>query len=60
MRKDPNLFRVLALDRDEERRTGCCIRDDSSGCVQTIPEKCSVSDSQNLSLIQIDVQSRLS
>ncbi|KAK3090651.1 hypothetical protein FSP39_013404, partial [Pinctada imbricata] len=41
MRKDPNLEAVLKLDRDEERMTGCCVRDDGSGCVQTIQRKCS-------------------
>jgi hypothetical protein len=43
MRKDPNLEAALAAQRAEERGTGCCVRDDGSGCVQTTEYKCSVS-----------------
>ena len=43
MRRDPNLYDVLALDRAEERTTGCCVRDDGSGCVQTVNIRCNVS-----------------
>lgn len=41
MRKDPNLDAALAEQRKEERTTGCCVRDDGSGCVQTTVHKCS-------------------
>ncbi|XP_061166053.1 inactive rhomboid protein 1-like [Saccostrea echinata] len=41
MRKDPNLEAALAEQRKEERNTGCCVRDDGSGCVQTTIHKCS-------------------
>lgn len=41
MRKDPNLDAALAEQRAEERTTGCCVRDDGSGCVQTTVHKCS-------------------
>ncbi|XP_062609991.1 inactive rhomboid protein 1-like isoform X1 [Saccostrea cucullata] len=41
MRKDPNLEAALAEQRQEERGTGCCVRDDGSGCVQTTVHKCS-------------------
>lgn len=46
MRKDPNLDAALAEQRAEERTTGCCVRDDGSGCVQTTIHKCSVSPCQ--------------
>ncbi|XP_060076811.1 inactive rhomboid protein 1-like isoform X2 [Ylistrum balloti] len=41
MRKDPNLAHVMDLDREEERTSGCCIRDDNTGCVQTVKSRCS-------------------
>lgn len=41
MRKDPNLVAVLEKDRADERESGCCVRDDGSGCVQTLPSFCS-------------------
>lgn len=43
MRKDPNLVKVLKADREEERTSGCCVRDDGAGCVQTVESQCSVS-----------------
>ncbi|XP_076093238.1 inactive rhomboid protein 2-like [Mytilus galloprovincialis] len=41
MRKDPNLVKVLKADREEERTSGCCVRDDGAGCVQTVESQCS-------------------
>ncbi|XP_052090353.1 inactive rhomboid protein 2-like isoform X4 [Mytilus californianus] len=41
MRKDPNLVKVLKLDREEEKTSGCCVRDDGAGCVQTVESQCS-------------------
>ena len=43
MRKDANIEHALADDRQVESRTACCIRDDGSGCVQSLESDCSVS-----------------
>lgn len=43
MRKDENIQNAIDLDRAEEKTSGCCIRDDGSGCRQTVQTKCSVS-----------------
>lgn len=41
MRVDENLNEALARDRREESETACCIRNDGSGCVQTMKGGCS-------------------
>lgn len=43
MRKDANIYEGIDKDLAEESTTGCCIRNDGSGCVQSVRSKCSVS-----------------
>ena len=43
MRKDEKIFREIEEQRRSERETGCCIRNDDSGCVQSSRRECSVS-----------------
>ncbi|MPC90754.1 Inactive rhomboid protein 1 [Portunus trituberculatus] len=43
MRKDEKIFRHVEEQRRAERETGCCIRNDDSGCVQSSRRECSVS-----------------
>ena len=44
MRSDMNVMREIRFDRQLERETACCIRNDGSGCMQTTEEDCSVSN----------------
>ena len=41
MRRDSLAYKEIYQDREEERLTGCCIRNDQSGCLQTLKEACS-------------------
>lgn len=41
MRKDEKIFRHIEEQRRAERETGCCIRNDQSGCVQSSRRECS-------------------
>lgn len=41
MRLDDNLRRVLEEERRIENETGCCVKSDDSGCIQTSREACS-------------------
>ncbi|XP_055876720.1 inactive rhomboid protein 2-like [Biomphalaria glabrata] len=41
MRVDENLNEAIGYDRAEERESACCIRNDGSGCVQTVQSGCS-------------------
>ncbi|CAL4066401.1 unnamed protein product [Meganyctiphanes norvegica] len=41
MRQDEKIFRHVEEQRREERETGCCIRNDDSGCVQSSRRECS-------------------
>lgn len=41
MRRDSLIYEEIQQDRDSERSTGCCIRNDQSGCLQTTKENCS-------------------
>lgn len=41
MRRDFKVINVLARTRIQERETACCIRNDDSGCVQSLQEDCS-------------------
>ena len=43
MRNDSNVYKAIQLDRERERESACCIRNDRGGCVQTDKGKCSVS-----------------
>ena len=42
MRNDKLLNEVLEHEREEEERSGCCIKTDGSGCIQSSPSNCSV------------------
>ncbi|XP_045595914.1 inactive rhomboid protein 1 isoform X1 [Procambarus clarkii] len=42
MRKDEKIFRHVEEQRRAERETGCCIRNDDSGCVQSSRRECSI------------------
>lgn len=41
MRKDKNIYEEIIRERRSEKFTGCCIRNDESGCVQTTQQRCS-------------------
>ena len=41
MRKDETIQRYIERDRMNERKSGCCIRLDGSGCYQTSEDNCS-------------------
>ncbi|RWS27945.1 inactive rhomboid protein 1-like protein [Leptotrombidium deliense] len=41
MRTDKLVFDAIQKERIAENKTGCCIRNDESGCVQTSEQKCS-------------------
>lgn len=41
MRKDANVERLLDDARSTESRTACCVRNDGSGCLQTVKNECS-------------------
>jgi len=40
MRKDSLIYKEITKDREDERLTGCCIRNDQSSCQQTTKEAC--------------------
>jgi len=42
MRKDLKTFEIINEERNREKSAGCCIRNDGSGCVQTLSPNCSV------------------
>lgn len=41
MRRDSLIYNEIDKDREEEKSTGCCIRNDQSGCLQTQKDACS-------------------
>ncbi|XP_059805018.1 inactive rhomboid protein 2-like [Hypanus sabinus] len=41
LRKDQSISKLIKKARDQERRSGCCVQNDNSGCVQTLKEDCS-------------------
>lgn len=41
MRRDSLIYNEIDQDHEAERFTGCCIRNDQSGCLQTTKEDCS-------------------
>jgi|LakMenEpi03Aug12_release.lakeMendotaPanAssembly.Ray.scaffolds.fasta_scaffold6303103_1 hypothetical protein len=52
MRNDSNIYAAIQVDRDFERESACCIRNDRGGCVQTTREECSVSNYLFISLLE--------
>ena len=40
MRKDANVYRFIESERSVEEQSGCCIRNDRTGCIQTTREGC--------------------
>uniref|UniRef100_A0A8D0D3R5 Inactive rhomboid protein n=1 Tax=Sander lucioperca TaxID=283035 RepID=A0A8D0D3R5_SANLU len=45
MRQDQEIHKMIQEKRARERESGCCVRNDRSGCLQTLQEECSVSQS---------------
>ncbi|KAG9277450.1 inactive rhomboid protein 2 [Astyanax mexicanus] len=41
LRKDEQIAELRRKAKDQERMSGCCVQNDNSGCVQTLPEDCS-------------------
>jgi hypothetical protein len=40
MRNDTNIYKAIELDRQLERKTACCVRNDRGGCVQISQNEC--------------------
>ncbi|XP_075949445.1 inactive rhomboid protein 1 isoform X6 [Anarhichas minor] len=41
MRQDAEIQKLIQEKRARERESGCCVRNDRSGCLQTLQEECS-------------------
>ncbi|KAM4716345.1 inactive rhomboid protein 1 isoform 5-T7 [Anableps anableps] len=41
MRQDEEIQRLIQETKARERESGCCVRNDRSGCLQTLQEECS-------------------
>ncbi|XP_060883684.1 inactive rhomboid protein 1 isoform X4 [Labrus mixtus] len=41
MRQDQEIRQLIQEKRAKERESGCCVRNDRSGCLQTVQEECS-------------------
>uniref|UniRef100_A0A8C0BVF2 Inactive rhomboid protein n=1 Tax=Buteo japonicus TaxID=224669 RepID=A0A8C0BVF2_9AVES len=41
IRKDRQVEQLIQRERDRERGSGCCVQNDNSGCIQTLPQDCS-------------------
>ncbi|XP_028285796.1 inactive rhomboid protein 1 isoform X3 [Parambassis ranga] len=41
MRQDEEIHKLIQEKREKERESGCCVRNDRSGCLQTLQEECS-------------------
>ncbi|KFP63030.1 Inactive rhomboid protein 2, partial [Cariama cristata] len=41
IRKDRQVEKLIQRERDRERGSGCCVQNDNSGCIQTLPQDCS-------------------
>ncbi|XP_065805810.1 inactive rhomboid protein 1 isoform X4 [Labrus bergylta] len=41
MRQDQEIRQLIQEKRARERESGCCVRNDRSGCLQTVQEECS-------------------
>ncbi|KAM4716342.1 inactive rhomboid protein 1 isoform 2-T4 [Anableps anableps] len=50
MRQDEEIQRLIQETKARERESGCCVRNDRSGCLQTLQEECSVSEASFKSL----------
>lgn len=44
MHRDEEIYYQIKRERHLESQSGCCIRTDGAGCLQTLEEECSVSD----------------
>lgn len=44
MRHDEEIYELMQEKKKKERESGCCVRNDRSGCLQTLQEECSVSE----------------
>lgn len=42
MRQDEEIQQLIEETKARERQSGCCVRNDRSGCLQTLQEECSV------------------
>ncbi|KAE8579941.1 hypothetical protein XENTR_v10024242 [Xenopus tropicalis] len=41
MRQDQDVYKFIKINRDKEKNSACCVRNDKSGCIQTSEEECS-------------------
>ncbi|XP_078082203.1 inactive rhomboid protein 2-like [Mustelus asterias] len=41
LRRDQFISKLIEMERDVERNSGCCVQNDKSGCIQTLKEDCS-------------------
>ncbi|XP_075313259.1 inactive rhomboid protein 1 isoform X6 [Odontesthes bonariensis] len=41
MRQDEEIQKLIQEKKEKERESGCCVRNDRSGCLQTLQEECS-------------------
>ncbi|OCT61435.1 inactive rhomboid protein 1 isoform X2 [Xenopus laevis] len=41
MRQDQDVYKFINMNREKERNSACCVRNDKSGCIQTSEEECS-------------------
>uniref|UniRef100_A0A7N6BXJ1 Inactive rhomboid protein n=1 Tax=Anabas testudineus TaxID=64144 RepID=A0A7N6BXJ1_ANATE len=41
MRHDKEIQKLIQEKKERERQSGCCVRNDRSGCLQTLQEECS-------------------
>ncbi|OCT63990.1 hypothetical protein XELAEV_18045088mg [Xenopus laevis] len=41
MRQDQDVYKFINMNRERERNSACCVRNDKSGCIQTSEEECS-------------------
>ncbi|XP_015279486.1 PREDICTED: inactive rhomboid protein 2 [Gekko japonicus] len=41
LRKDLQIEKLIQKERDQEHKSGCCVQNDNSGCVQTLRQDCS-------------------
>ncbi len=58
MRNDSNIYKAIELDKNKERETACCIRNDRGGCVQTSKAQCSVrfnKSNQKLTIFSVTI-----
>lgn len=60
MRSDKRLQQVLAEDKKYENETGCCVKSDKSGCIQTTEKECSVSRVHFLPIQEDEAKNKLS